>query len=73
MSDGFNQDRDSAIVDTQYYVTDPDVQHVPVEELLSRVRLLSSGYAGGLHVLKCCRTISRLEQLSLTLRRPIPG
>ncbi|KAH8997583.1 gamma-glutamyltranspeptidase [Lactarius akahatsu] len=30
-----------AIVDSQYYVTDPDVQHVPVEELLSRDYLAS--------------------------------
>ncbi|KAF8269311.1 gamma-glutamyltranspeptidase [Lactarius quietus] len=30
-----------AIVDTQFYVTDPDVQHVPVEELLSKDYLAS--------------------------------
>ncbi|KAH9044786.1 gamma-glutamyltranspeptidase [Lactarius pseudohatsudake] len=30
-----------AIVDSQYYVADPDVQHVPVEELLSRDYLAS--------------------------------
>ncbi|KAH9064104.1 gamma-glutamyltranspeptidase [Lactarius vividus] len=30
-----------AFADSQYYVTDPDVQHVPVEELLSRDYLAS--------------------------------
>jgi len=27
------------IADSQWHVTDPDVQHVPVDELLSKVRL----------------------------------
>jgi hypothetical protein len=25
-------------VDSQYYVTDPEVEHIPVEELLSKVK-----------------------------------
>jgi gamma-glutamyltranspeptidase/glutathione hydrolase len=28
-----------AFADTQYYVTDPNVEHVPVKEMLGKVRL----------------------------------
>jgi hypothetical protein len=27
----------ASLVDSQYYVTDPDVEHIPVEDLLSKV------------------------------------
>jgi len=29
--------------DSLYYVTDPDVEHIPLEELLGKVRALDSG------------------------------
>lgn len=30
--------------DSLYYVTDPDVEHIPLEELLGEVRALDIGY-----------------------------
>lgn len=31
------------ISDSSYYVTDPDVEHIPLEELLCKVRVLDNG------------------------------
>lgn len=30
------------VSDSLYYVTDPDVEHIPLEELLSKVRVLDT-------------------------------
>lgn len=46
------------ISDSLYYVTDPEVEHIPLEELLGKVRALDTGcynflnLAVGLPVLK---------------------